>query len=106
MNNPKVWANSGVGWNPLIGHMKSGVIYRSADVDLPAETAMAGDTADEGTLNQTGVFSVSGNNSSVGDRHQGKANVLWVDGHVAAKRQASLIAGQNGNPDYYFEVSK
>ena len=108
VSNPKVWSNSGVGWNPLIGHMLANnpVIYRSADIELPAETAMAGDTADEGTLNQTGVFSVPGTHTTVGDRHDGKANALWVDGHVSAKRQAAFIAGQNGNPDYYFEAQK
>ena len=112
VNNPKIWSNSGIGWNPGVGHaLKNNgpVKFKYAHVHKPSETAMAGDTEDEGTLNNTGVFeSYNGANSSgtVGDRHFGKANALWVDGHVSSNRQAKMYAGKNGAPDYYFEIQK
>ena len=66
---------------------------------------MAGDTVDEGSLNQTGVL-LKPSDADVGDRHKGGINGLWVDGHVQFKRKAVLEAGRSGNIDYYFEVNK
>jgi prepilin-type N-terminal cleavage/methylation domain-containing protein/prepilin-type processing-associated H-X9-DG protein len=35
-------------------------------------------------------------------RHNGGLNIAWCDGHAKWMQQTALIAGQNGNVDWYF----
>ena len=73
----------------------------------PEETVAVGDTSDayNGGFKGRMLYPPSDDEGkSVGDRHLGGINYLWVDGHVTPMSRIRAMAGKNGDVDYYFKV--
>jgi len=94
-------------------------------VASPSETILAADSASapSGSLSWTKYIQLpSDHEASVHGRHSGRANVLWLDGHVNARRPVSPDAqrqaldvgdilkgpytGDAKTDDYYYELVK
>ncbi len=81
------------------------------EVSIPSQTALSGDTTDwecaGGSWDYVKLYMPSkvGSNG-VGSRHSGGINLAWVDGHAAWMSKKSLVAGLNGNIDYYYLRAK
>jgi len=115
--------NVGVGYNRLNfgiddvlkanGTIKYPAV-RSSEVALPVETILIGDSMDDttafGFANQLEPPSKSGEGARsdpiIGSRHKRGINSVWADGHAVHHYQSYLMAGKNGDVDYYFLVSK
>ncbi len=84
----------------------------------PAQTILAGDGTDwmapssGGTWNYQYIYAPSvrsyayGPQPAVGDRHGGGVNFVWGDAHVEWKAQKFILAGFNGDKDYYYKRVK
>ena len=102
--------NAGTGYNNDLGMAQTNgtqLFYPVSSVDLPAETARAGDGNDlESGFAQANQLHEPGQQMGPGDRHKGGINIVWVDGHGEWKRQSVLSAGKNGDIDYYYLRAK
>ena len=82
-------------------------------VKQPSNTIIFGDTTDwmKGTYDfmLARLFTPSEVNAGViyvGNRHSGAINATWVDGHVTSEKQSKLLAGDNGDEDWYYKTDK
>ena len=87
---------------------------------MPSQTIFAGESTDwtytgdpsTGTWDYCYVYvpsissASSAPNPSVGNRHSKGVNMIWTDGHIDWKTQAALMAGQNGDVDFYYKRVK
>ena len=44
--------------------------------------------------------------SVISSRHNNGLNLMWVDGHVSQQKSITVLAGIDGNVNYYWELSK
>ena len=78
-------------------------------VEQPSNTIMFGDTADNwGGSNYFMVARLYGSISSNGiySRHNQKANVAWIDGHVTTEQSNKLSNGTSTSKDWYYLKEK
>jgi prepilin-type N-terminal cleavage/methylation domain-containing protein/prepilin-type processing-associated H-X9-DG protein len=73
-----------------------------ADVSIPTDTIVSGDSSDALANWAEPIL----NNQVTGNRHLGKLNLLWFDGHVSPKRYAATRAGVDGDTHYYFRSTR
>ena len=112
------WQNGGIGYNQAFGNRHHESIFvtklKPHQIPVPTETAMFGDGTDDGSHVSAnygptfGFYSPANNNYTdcVGNRHFNGINVIWGDGHGGRKSHSFMSAGKNGNPGYYYQVSK
>ena len=99
--------NDGMVYSVEMGALNDPVKVNSAD--KPVETIMAGDSTDTGNWSvDTKLWKPTkiGKDPTIGNRHKNGINVLWADGHVSWQTRAYIMAGRDGNPDYYFDLVK
>lgn len=81
-----------------------------ARIPLPSKTIIVGDTTDwfNFAYQLYNLYPPSSGSlhPPVGNRHNGSINLLWVDAHVSAMTQSTLMAGLNGKIDYYYMKTK
>ena len=108
-------ADGGYGWNYYyLGSIPTIAIYnriKVMDVKQPSSTIMIGDTTNGVTHAQAVSLvyrptATGGNMFIVSDRHSGSMNIVWVDGHVSAMKQAKLWNGADGQQNWYYMRDK
>ena len=73
------------------------------NVKSPSLTVYAGDSIDTTTSFLRMPSQIAGNPAAYSyKRHLAGANLLWVDGHCSYMKQQELLAGVNGNTNYYW----
>ena len=104
------WKNGGIGYNTNLGFSDNSGngLVRANEVDMPSETIMAADGNETGgAVHLDGqIFSPDSPYGEPGARHNNGINAIWADGHAQWKSKTQLMAGQNGNIDYYYDISK
>ena len=104
------WQNGGIGYNTNLGFSDNtgATLVRANDVEAPSETIMAADGNETGgAVHLDGqIFSPNSPYGEPGARHKDGINIVWADGHAKWKSKVQLMAGQNGNIDYFYEVEK
>lgn len=99
------------GYNTLLGAFPA-KFKRLAQVKKPSETILLGDAArDLSTTGLgTGYYMIRPYNGGMygllHDRHDGGANILWVDGHVTQEKKALSFMPTDYTNGYYFRLSK
>lgn len=108
----------GYGWNYYnVGYYEGSPDRPRARINelkMPGQTIVCGDSSDG--VGGTGDFlyarvlppSAAGwaQNPVVGNRHSDGMNCVWADGHVSWMPRMGLLAGMNGNIDWYYKKSK
>jgi type II secretory pathway pseudopilin PulG len=104
----------GYGWNALhignflIGNANGkGTPIKLFTIEAPVETILAGDSR-EGTqtINDLRLLPPSHSADTIGTRHFFGVNLLWTDLHVSFMKRPSILAGKNGDQDYFYKVEK
>ena len=102
------WQNGGIGYNVEIGSIQTGTEIKVNQVEVPQDTIMAADGNETGGAvyldNQ--IFAPDSPYGVPGARHKNGINAIWADGHAQWKSKIQLMAGQNGDIDYYYSISK
>lgn len=88
--------------------------YYEMNPTRPCETAVCGDGTDwmtGGAWEYNFIYPPSSTLSTypgppVGNRHSRGINIVWADLHAAWKSQRDLLAGANGNIDWYYFIKK
>jgi len=96
-----------MGWNSNL--YASGMPkIRISHVKDPYQTIMVADSGrDDGVLSSTYVVSpLVGGNLPVANRHRGKVNVLWCDGHVAPITRDRIVDHYDGEQNWYYWNNK
>lgn len=78
-------------------------------ITSPKDTVIIADTSDayNGGFQSRLLYPPSSDNGkSVGDRHLGGLNRLWLDGRVTADNKASAMAGNGTDVDYFYKAYK
>jgi len=80
----------------------------SSTVSKPASTLVLGDGADDATIWwHLRYYMLSSSQASYKyDRHLGKMNTLWLDGHVSHQYWDTIMGGKNNDRRYYFRKDK
>lgn len=115
------WAHVHYGYNTLLGGDPGDgwmAFKRLARVKKPSETILLGDAVrDLGANIGVGTYQLQTGSTHlqwdmIHDRHDGGANILWVDGHVTHEKNAN-VRFQNGTDGwefyangYYFRLNK
>ena len=80
------------------------------EVELPVETNILGDTSDHANLpgwaKQMFCSPSMAGGQNIGNRHFLGINRLWLDGHASYSKTSAVLAGKNGDQDYYFRMTK
>jgi prepilin-type N-terminal cleavage/methylation domain-containing protein/prepilin-type processing-associated H-X9-DG protein len=92
----------GYGLNLWIAQQSPGISMGS--IAKPAETALLMDINNDIVCWLPSTLDGNGNpcNGNAPSRHNGGLNIGWCDGHAKWMQQSALVAGENGNVDWYF----
>ncbi len=105
----------GYGWNELYlgdnNPATSAVVdrWKIIQVGKPSITIMIGDTGNTPMTpvwRYTLLYDPKSSPERVGSRHSGSINLTWVDGHVSLEKRSKLIAGANGDINWYYRRDK
>jgi prepilin-type N-terminal cleavage/methylation domain-containing protein/prepilin-type processing-associated H-X9-DG protein len=98
--------HGGYGWNrDYFGRTER---IKLNTVTKPTESVFAGDTSDVGAWGWEVLYVWPGNYGTqyIGNRHEGKLNVVWADFHVSTELQASMIIGKDGDQAYFYRSQR
>lgn len=112
-NHPEVpwYAVGGYGWNyNWMGYMSGSTRprIRLSEVTRPTESILCGDGLDsiiDGTWDYSMLYWPS-TGKGVGSRHQRGINLMWADGHASHMLRSALMAGKNGDVNWYYTKVK
>lgn len=106
-------------WNIMLRHSyvstenaaADGKMYYSgwklAKINEPTETMLIADGTDNPDSTSSRYLIKHDNDiSNLGNRHLGKLNILWVDGHITGDMPLKILSGQNGDSLYYYYGDK
>lgn len=79
-------------------------------MELPVETSTLGDMSYDmnrpGWVKQMLCSTSMAGGQNIGNRHFLGINRLWLDGHASYNKTSVVLAGKNGDQDYYFKATK
>ncbi|WP_238527744.1 prepilin-type N-terminal cleavage/methylation domain-containing protein [Lentisphaera araneosa] len=102
------WQNGGIGYNTNMGSIQKSIQIAVNAVEVPVETILTadGDEAGGAVHLDNQIFQPGSPHGEPGARHNGGVNTLLADGHAQWYSKVQLMAGKNGNQDYYYMPTK
>ena len=104
--------DGGYGWNySYIGGSVGTARIKIQNIKQVSDTILLGDSSNNFVSGKESRVTLLFPPSVLGidyisNRHNGAMNVTWADGHVGAELQSKLVAGSNGDQDWYYQATK